>query len=71
MPDSTPNSSPEDLSRSLTTHAAVLWGEEKAAQLQDSIAQTARMLHDIARQFPAGDTEPACYPAAVRDEEAS
>ena len=71
MPDTQPNFSQERLVPALTAHASTLWGEEKAAQLHDSIAQTARMLHEIAGQCPEGDVEPACYPAAARAEEAA
>lgn len=70
MPDPTPYSSPEAIARGLTARAAALWGEARAAQLEDSIATTSRLLHEIAREFPDGYVEPSCYPAAIRNEEA-
>ncbi len=70
MPDPTSYSSPEAIAQGLTARAVSLWGEARAAELQDSISTTSRLLHEIAREFPDGYVEPACYPAAIRNEEA-
>ena len=70
MPDPTPYSSTEAIAQGLTARAAALWGEARAAELQDSIATTSRLLHEIALEFPDGGVEPACYPVAAGDEEA-
>ena len=69
MPDPTPYSSAESIAQGLTARAAALWGEARAAELEDSIATTSRLLHEIAREFPDGSVEPACYPTAIRYEE--
>ena len=70
MPDPTRYSSPEAIAQGLTARAAALWGEARTAELQDSIATTSRLLHEIASEFPDGYVEPACYPTAIRNEEA-
>lgn len=70
MADPTPYSSPEAITQGLTARAAALWGQAHADELRDSIATTSRLLHEIAREFPDGYVEPACYPTAIRNEEA-
>ncbi len=70
MPDPTRYSSPEAIAQGLTARAAALWGEARTAELQDSIVTTSRLLHEISREFPDGYVEPACYPTAIRNEEA-
>ncbi len=64
MPATNPDSSAEDLAQVLAAHAALLWGQQKAADMGQSLTQAARMLLDIGQHPPAPDTEPACYPAA-------
>jgi hypothetical protein len=71
MPDMKSDASAEALTQVLAGHAALLWGAEKAANLQESLTQTARMLLDIRQQLPGSDTEPGCYPAAQSSEEAA
>ena len=64
MPDTKPDDSADALAKVLASHAALLWGEHKAADLQESLTQAARMILDIGQRPPAPDTEPACHPAA-------
>ena len=71
MPNVTPDSSAEALTQVLAGHAALLWGGEKAASLQEAMTQTARMLLDIGRRPPGSDTEPGCYPASQSSKEAA
>jgi hypothetical protein len=71
MPDTKPDGSTEALAQVLAGHAALLWGDEKAANLQESLTQTARMLLDIGRRPPGSDTEPGCYPASQSSKEAA
>jgi hypothetical protein len=71
MPDTKPDGSTEALAQVLAGHAALLWGDEKAANLQEAMTQTARMLLDIGRRPPGSDTEPGCYPASQSSKEAA
>ena len=71
MPDMKPDTSAEALAQVLAGHAALLWGAPKAAELQDSLTRTARMLLDIRQQLPGSYTEPGCYPAAQSSEAAA
>ena len=64
MPKDRPETDTETLAQVLTHHAALLWGAEKAALLQPSLEQAARMLREIGENLPGANSEPSCYPAA-------
>ena len=64
MPEDRPETNTETLAQVLADHAALLWGAEKAAQLQPLLEQAARMLREIGENLPGANSEPSCYPAA-------
>ena len=46
----------------LVQQARTLWGEQRAAQIQESLEQTARMLAELGRNLPDRNVEPGCHP---------
>ncbi len=62
MANNTPNPSAADIAGQLTEQAKALWGERRAAQLQQSLEETARMLLELRHNLPDRDVEPGFYP---------
>ena len=62
MASGNPKPTAEDTARQLREQAEALWGERRAAQLQQSIEDTARNLTELRDNLPAKSVEPGFYP---------
>ncbi len=51
----------EELLRDITERAKALWGEAKAAEMEDALEQTALNMEEIDRAIPKRDMEPGYY----------
>jgi hypothetical protein len=62
MASKTPNPSAADIAAQLAEQARTLWGEQRAAQLEQTLEQTARMLLELGQSLPDRNVEPGCHP---------
>ena len=62
MVGSTSRPTVADTAKQLTEQAKALWGEKRAAELQGSLEDTARILTELRESLPDGDVEPGFYP---------
>ena len=62
MASKTPNPSAADIEAQLAEQAKALWGEQRAAQLEQTLEQTARMLLELGQSLPDRNVEPGCHP---------
>jgi len=56
-----PDDSIDEIARELRAQAVRLWGEQRAAALEDSMQQTARQLWEVGQVTPHRDLEPGFY----------
>ena len=62
MAGSTVRPSTADIAKQLNEQAKALWGERRAAELQGSLEDTARILVELRDNLPDRDVEPGFYP---------
>ena len=58
---SQPMSSKEEIASSLKAHAEVLWGAQRATELQGLLEQTAEHVWKISQDLPGDEEEPGFY----------
>ena len=56
-----PDDSIEDIARELRPQRVLIWGEERAVELEASLEQTARHLWEVGQQTCHRDLEPGFY----------
>ena len=56
-----PNDSIEEIAVNLRAQAVRLWGEQRAAELEESLQQTASQLWDLGQETLHPDLEPGFY----------
>ncbi len=61
MPAPAANTSPEEIVRSLTQQAVLLWGPDRARALRDLIQETAQRVWRIAHDPAPSAEEPGFY----------
>ena len=56
-----PNDTVDEIARELRAQAVRLWGDQRAAELEDSLQQTAIQLWELGQVTPHRDLEPGFY----------
>jgi len=56
-----PNDSVQEIAQELRAQAVRLWGEQRAAELEPSLQQTAQQLWDVGQVTIQPDLEPGFY----------